>query len=168
MHRATRRVLFSIATLSAVLMAAPAEGQGKGKGKGNKQKEQTRATAVYEDDRYSGSGRYDDRYGARGGNGNGKVPPGWCKGKGNPHNTPETCGYRSDRRSDDRYGRDTYGRTGRSGSYERDHSDFHYYLDRKYSDLSRDRPGDLRWQLEIRMRKKAEHDQWHRETGTRH
>src|SRR5690606_17689593 len=28
-----------------------------------------------------------------------RVPPGWCRGRGNPHNTPENCGY-SNRRYD--------------------------------------------------------------------
>lgn len=173
MYRKPLVMLCSAAALAVVLTVSPAEAQGKGKGKGNK-KNDTRVEARagdryddrYRDDRYDDE-RYDDRYRtARStGNGSGKVPPGWCKGKGNPHNTRENCGYRSDGRYDDRYGRDRYGR---SGSYERDHADFHYYLDRKYSDLSRGRALDVPAQIELRMRKKAEHDEFHRQTGTRH
>jgi hypothetical protein len=88
------------------------------------------------EDRYEGDDRYDSRRGS--------VPPGWCQGRGNPHNTVENCGYRSG-----------------SGAYEAGHADFHRYLDDKYRALSAQRPRDTRWQLELRARKAAEHDRWH-------
>ena len=88
------------------------------------------------------------------------VPPGWCIGKGNPHNTPENCGPNA--------GRSTYGRSGRSGSYEDAHAEFHRYLDRKYSDLADDRPLDPVHQIRIRRDRAAEHDRFHAEYGRRH
>lgn len=112
------------------------------------------------------------------GNGSGKVPPGWCQGVGNPHNTRENCGYdrrddrrydrRDDRRIDRRIDRNRAGNNGRSRSYEQDHAIFHRELDRRYDRLSAQRPLDVQYQLELRMRKRAEHDSWHARQGIRH
>lgn len=96
------------------------------------------------------------------------VPPGWCKGKGNPHNTPENCGYGASRR-DDRYGdrnEPYYG--DRGGSYERDHQIFHDRHDRECRMRAAERPLDLQWQIRVRQECKARHDDWHRRTGSRH
>jgi len=52
------------------------------------------------------------------------VAPGWCQGRGNPHNTAANCGYRTDRIYRDRNGvwRDRYGNRLRSGYIYRDRS----------------------------------------------
>jgi hypothetical protein len=52
------------------------------------------------------------------------VPPGWCQGRGNPHNTAANCGYRTDRVYRDRNGvwRDRYGNRLTSGGIYRDRS----------------------------------------------
>jgi hypothetical protein len=97
-----------------------------------------------------------------------RVPPGWCIGRGNPHNTVANCGpgnSRYDRRYDprynrsgtttDRYGNRTYDRSGtysgRAGydAWKRDH-------DLRCRELSRQRPLDLRWQLQVRNQCAAE------------
>ena len=112
-----------------------------------------------DDDWYDDIGRNE-----RSGNGAGKVPPGWCKGRGNPHNTVENCGYnaRNDRdvRYDDRYSRD--------GGYDRAHDDFHRRLDGQYRDRARSRPTDLEYQLRLRRQMNEEHDRWHRNQGIAH
>lgn len=159
--------------LAAALAASPADAQGKGKG--NKNRERTEQVRFREDDR-----RYDDRWDdddvrlqrrdRR------QVPPGWCRGKGNPHNTPENCGYRrDDRRYDDRRYEDRRyedrrydDRYGRSGSYEQAHQAFHRDHDRICRDRASQRPFDPRWQLQVRSECKAEHDRFHASTGTRH
>lgn len=105
-----------------------------------------------------------------------RVPPGWCIGRGNPHNTVANCGrgqYRYERRYDPRYnGGVTYDRYGnrvgttsgrygtRTGTYgtsnretfnmwKRDH-------DMRCREASRQRPLDLRYQLQIRNQCAAE------------
>jgi hypothetical protein len=156
------------AVLGLSLATSPALAQGKGKAK---QQERARA----EQQR---TGGWDDWYPGQvnqRGNGSGKVPPGWCQGVGNPHNTPENCGY---------YQRDsrTYPvSTGRTGgaptrdrsvnggrSYDQLHADFHRELDARYQRLSARRPLDVAYQLELRARKRAEHDEWHRRMGISH
>jgi hypothetical protein len=143
------------------LAAAPAEAQGRGqqdRARGEQKRQDDRKQRGAEDDR-----RYDDGWNtpARG-NGSGRVPPGWCIGAGNPHNTPENCGYsQSDTRGQQQRG-------SRGGSYEQAHADFHRELDTRYSRLSSQRPLDVQYQLELRARKRAEHDNWHRRTGIAH
>ena len=80
---------------------------------------------VVRDRRTSDGYRRDDNYRYNSGTLRRRVPPGWCIGRGNPHNTVENCGRgsnRYDRRYDprynggytyDQYGRrtDRYGRT---------------------------------------------------------
>jgi hypothetical protein len=83
------------------------------------------------------------------------VPPGWCIGRGNPHNTPENCGYRStvDRRDDRRH---TAGR-----SFEEAHAIFHREHDRRCRARAAERPLDVQWQVRVRADCRAEHDRWH-------
>ena len=87
-----------------------------------------------------------------------RVPPGWCIGRGNPHNTVENCGAgsnRYDRRYDPRYGNTgTYGNYGgyNSGSY----SAWKRWHDQQCRDLARQRPLDLRWQAQVRAQCSAE------------
>jgi hypothetical protein len=92
------------------------------------------------------------------------VPPGWCQGRGNPHNTPENCGYSSDRRYD--YDRDD--RYGGYGSYSEAHTAFHRVLDREYAARSAQRRSDPVYQIRLRADKAADHDRWHERMGTRH
>ena len=89
-----------------------------------------------------------------------RVPPGWCIGRGNPHNTVANCGpgaSRYDRRYDPYYGTSrsgtgTYGSYGNVGSY----SEWKRSHDQQCRDLARQRPLDLRYQLEVRQRCAAE------------
>ena len=89
-----------------------------------------------------------------------RVPPGWCIGRGNPHNTVANCGpgnNRYDRRYDPYYGSSrgstgTYGSYGNTGSY----SEWKRWHDQQCRDLSRQRPLDLRWQLQVRQQCSAE------------
>ncbi|HEV2734356.1 MAG TPA: hypothetical protein VGV85_05925 [Longimicrobiaceae bacterium] len=165
-----------VMALAAALAAAPADAQGKGKGKDkDKQRERTEQVRFRDDDRRDrddDDDRWDDddvRLERRR-----QVPPGWCKGKGNPHNTRENCGYdrrdddrrRDDRRYDDRRRDDRYDT--RSGSYEQAHQAFHRDHDRICRERASQRPFDPRWQLQVRGECKAEHDRWHANTGSRH
>lgn len=187
-------VLTLAALLSASPTLAQGKGKGNDKGKANSgqvkkqqarpqlvrrgsdggqiseaalREEQRRRQQVRDDDRWEDDERYDDRYDDRrsAGNGSGKVPPGWCKGKGNPHNTPENCGYASRRGTYDNDGRT---RNGNYGSYEEEHAEYHRWLDRKYSDLAARRPLDPTYQIRIRAEKRAEHNRWHERMGRRH
>lgn len=159
--------------LAAALAASPADAQGKGKGN-QKERQRTEQARFRDDrdDRRRDDDRWDDvrleRRDSR------QVPPGWCRGKGNPHNTRENCGYdrRDDRRYDDRryddrrYDDRRY--DSRSGSYAEAHQIFHRDHDRICRERASQRPFDVRWQLQVRSDCKAEHDRWHARTGTRH
>lgn len=100
----------------------------------------------------------------RGHDGRANVPPGWCIGRGNPHNTPQNCGYSSNRRYD--WDRDD--RYGGYGSYARAHAAFHRLLDREYAELAARQRGDRRYQLQLRDRKASDHARWHATIGRRH
>jgi hypothetical protein len=119
------------------------------------------------DDRRSGG--LDDILWGNDGRARRNVPPGWCRGRGNPHNTPENCGYSgSDRRYDD-YGSDRdYGGYGGSGSYAEAHAAFHRNLDREYAARAAQRRSDPIYQIRLRTEKAADHQRWHERTGTRH
>jgi hypothetical protein len=153
--------------LAAAVSATHAEAQ-QGNGRGSSKKEaraQQSEARERSHDRRDGDGRYDDfRLERRDGK---RVPPGWCQGRGNPHNTPENCGYSRDGRYDDRYGRSD-SRYSRGGSYEQRHADFHAQHDRWCRDRAAQRPLDLRWQLEVRTECKRIHDDWHRREGIAH
>lgn len=165
--------------LSLAVGAGAADAQGKGKDKDKKDK--NRSEEVRRDRRYDREDR-DDRYsdGRRRG-----VPPGWCIGRGNPHNTAANCGTRGDRydpryerrddryddRRDDRYDDDRYGdRRGssRDGAYEDRHEYFHRTADRECRARASQRPLDVRWQLQVRNECNAEHDRWHARNGRSH
>jgi len=90
-----------------------------------------------------------------------RVPPGWCIGRGNPHNTVENCGAgnnRYDRRYDPRYNTSGTYRNGQYGSYGNlsTYSEWKRWHDQQCRDLSRQRPLDLRWQLQVRQQCSAE------------
>ena len=94
------------------------------------------------------------------------VPPGWCNGVGNPHNTVANCGVGSDR-YDSRYGvyRDRDGvyrdRDNRYGTYGEAHEAFHRHQDQICSERLSQRPLDPSWQVQVRSECSAEHDRWH-------
>jgi hypothetical protein len=107
-------------------------------------------------DRYEVEQRRDGQDRARG-NGAGKVPPGWCRGQGNPHNTPANCGFADWRR--DRDGWSIGDR--RYRSFEEAHEVFHRHHDRECRLRAAERPLDPSWQLRVRAECRAEHDAWH-------
>lgn len=169
--------------LAVLLSAAPAQAQGKNKDK-HKHKEHAeqlhREAHRRDAGRAQRDGKYEEqweerrdhenrRYDARQ-NRKRNVPPGWCKGKGNPHNTPENCGPGADRRGDARW--DTrdgrYDRDGRAGSYVQAHDAFHLRHDRVCSDRAAQRPLDVRHQIQVRTECKAAHDRWHQQAGVAH
>ncbi|HEX2095623.1 MAG TPA: hypothetical protein VHG28_24715 [Longimicrobiaceae bacterium] len=94
------------------------------------------------------------------------VPPGWCQGVGNPHNTVANCGPGAGRydsrdgvyRDDDGIYRD---RDDRYGSFEEAHAAFHRHHDQVCRERADDRPLDPAWQLRVRTECSAEHDRWH-------
>ncbi|HEV7591202.1 MAG TPA: hypothetical protein VGO40_24030 [Longimicrobium sp.] len=97
-----------------------------------------------------------------------RVPQGWCIGRGNPHNTVANCGSgsnRYDRRYDPRYsgnsGYNNNGRynTGTYGSNRGSYSEWKRWHDQQCRDLARQRPLDLRWQLQVRNQCSAEERQ---------
>lgn len=146
--------------LAIVLSVDPALAQGSGRGQqGRPRVEQDRGDWQG----YPTLGDYGR--GVSRGNGAGKVPPGWCRGVGNPHRTVENCGYRADSRVSFPRGSGggVYG-----GSYEDAHARFHRELDDRYNRLAAQRPLDIRYQLELQARKRAEHDAWHRRVGISH
>lgn len=170
--RSVLNLSLALALAGGLTMASPALAQGKSKK--HEKKEKTRVEQV----------RYDQRRPDLQRRNTGKsVPPGWCIGKGNPHNTPENCGYnngnrrdvrydrRDDRRYDDRYDRRTSGRYGQYATfaaYSRAHDSFHRSHDRQCRERAGRRPLDPTWQLRVRAECKAEHDRWHDRAGVRH
>lgn len=166
--------------LAVALGASPADAQGKGKNKDKGKKQRTEQVREDRRDRDDRDERYDRRDGRWEDDvrlerrGDKRVPPGWCKGKGNPHNTPENCGHdasrRGDRRHDDRYDRDRrYDRRGDSGSFDQEHAEFHRWLDEEYRARAAQRPvTDLGWQIEVRRQKSEEHRRWHERVGIDH
>jgi hypothetical protein len=94
-----------------------------------------------------------------------RVPPGWCIGRGNPHNTVANCGggsNRYDRRYDPRYNGSrsstgTYRNNGSYGNYNSgSYSEWKRWHDQQCRDLARQRPLDLRWQAQVRSQCSAE------------
>jgi hypothetical protein len=155
--------------LAAFLSAAPAlEAQGNGNGRGQQQRElredrRDRDEPRFErrDDRRQDDRRQDARRSGR------QVPPGWCIGRGNPHNTPANCGYRNARtgryeRHDTRYER-------RGGlSYDEAHRRFHREHDAWCAARRNERPLDIRWQAQVRRECAEAHQRFHREWGIAH
>ena len=156
-----KREMLTIAMATAVLALAstPALAQGNGKGGQARGGAEAQRGAA---DIYTTPGADRDGYLRQRGNGSGKIPPGWCQGVGNPHNTVENCGYTRDS------GRSDYPISGRNGSYEEAHARFHQDLDYRYERLAAERPLDISYQLQLQARKRAEHEDWHRRTGISH
>lgn len=184
----TSKLSLLLAPLMALALAsAPAEAQGNGNGRGKQQeraRQEARDRRDRDGDRYDQDEWYRDRNGRLVRREARRVPPGWCQGRGNPHNTPENCGYSRngrryddrydrDRRYDDRYSRDRryddrYSRNSRLGSYEDRHRAFHVWHDRQCREQAARNPTNLRWQIQVRTQCKARHDEWHRDAGIRH
>ncbi|HET7464954.1 MAG TPA: hypothetical protein VFJ82_27165 [Longimicrobium sp.] len=200
-----KKLAFPLAlVVAAALSAQPAlaqKGHGHGNGHGNGGgKHQTEVRGDRSHDRDDDDDRWDDRQDSRRYRNSTtsrssnrtlqrRVPPGWCIGRGNPHNTVANCGtgqYRYDRRYDprynggvtydrygnrtgttyDRYGNrtgttyDRYGnRTGTYGSYGNNRDAYSAWKrdhDLRCRELSRQRPLDLRYQLQVRNQCAAE------------
>jgi hypothetical protein len=163
--------------MAALLSAAPAMAQGNSQNRGNAPRAELREDREDRDDRDRDrprldrrqdkrqDGRQDARRNTR------QVPPGWCIGRGNPHNTPENCGYARDRRDTDRdrvYDRNRTVDRRAGTSYEQRHADFHRRHDAECRERARRaglRPAEL---LRVRTECAREHDDWHRREGTRH
>lgn len=107
-----------------------------------------------DDDRYERD-RRDDRDRRYDGRRKG-VPRGWCIGRGNPHNTPENCGYDRDRR--DRRDRDDR----RYASFEEAHRAYHRDVYDRCIARANDRPLDVQRQIRIRTECSRAHEEWHR------
>lgn len=190
-----------VVAFAAALSASPADaqkgGNGNGRGQGQEQRDRDRDRDRDDDDRYDRDDdrderrardrrddrdeprfeRRDDRRSER------RVPPGWCRGRGNPHNTAENCRYNSRSSTWERYDsrtgryetREQYERRtrdsrygGTSGSYDQEHREFHYSHDRQCRERAAQRPLDIRWQVQVRSECKATHDEFHRRWGTAH
>ena len=152
--------------VAAAFSASPAvaqKGNGHGNGHGNSGKHQ--ANVERREERWQREQRVlqsqRNRTASRSSNSRlqRRVPPGWCIGRGNPHNTVANCGAgsnRYDRRYDPRYNNTggTYGTYGgyNSGSY----SEWKRWHDQQCRDLARQRPLDLRWQAQVRAQCAAE------------
>ena len=168
--------------LAAALSASPALAQGKGKGHGNSNRDRDRDRVEQRDRR--DDDRYDDRrdeprFERRTSTTGRRVPPGWCIGRGNPHNTAANCRYNSSRSTWERYddrdrrweSRETYERgtdSRNGGSYDAAHHDFHYSHDRQCRERAAQRPLDMRWQLQVRQECAAIHQDFHRRWGIAH
>lgn len=100
--------------------------------------------------------RQDSRWDDRDGEGRRRrVPPGWCKGRGNPHNTPENCGRGGDR-YDGRFDRDR-----RRSSYAVAHDAFHRQSDYRCRARADRRPLDLISRLRVKRECDRAHRAWH-------
>ncbi|HEX2205469.1 MAG TPA: hypothetical protein VHG91_19315 [Longimicrobium sp.] len=186
--KTTRLSLLLAPFLAVALASAPAEAQGNGRGKQQERaRQELRERDRDDDDRWDDRRDrtqdewYRDRNGRLVRRDGRKVPPGWCRGRGNPHNTPENCGYSRngrryddrydrdrDRRYDDRYSRDRRYDNSRLGSYDQRHRAFHASHDRQCREQSLRNPTNLRYQIQVRTQCKARHDEWHRQMGIRH
>jgi hypothetical protein len=163
--------------LAAALSASPALAQGKGNsGNDRGRVEQRDRDDDDDDDRRR---RSEPRFERRGSNE--RVPPGWCRGRGNPHNTAANCRYNGSQgyweRYDDRdrrwesrttYERGTNGGNDNRGSYDAAHRDFHYSHDRQCRERAAQRPTDLRWQVQVRRECAERHQDFHRRWGIAH
>lgn len=170
--------------LAAALSASPAMAQGHGKGHGNSGRDHDRDRVERRDrDRDHDDDRRDEpRFERRDER---RVPPGWCRGRGNPHNTAANCRYNSRRSEWERYdSRDrrwetrsvyergtngSYGSTSGSRSqYESAHREFHYTHDRQCRERAAQRPLDLRYQVQVRQECARIHEDFHRRWGISH
>jgi hypothetical protein len=110
--------------VAAAFAASPAiaqEGHGHGHGRDHDRQEQNGRRDDGDDDDQGNYNRYQNQGNYRLER---RVPPGWCTGRGNPHNTVQNCGYNRshqyyDRRYDPRYngGYNNGGYYGQSGNY---------------------------------------------------
>lgn len=167
--------------LVAALSASPAMAQGNSKKDNDRDRDRggqydDRRGRDRDDDRRRDEPRFERRSDQR-------VPPGWCRGRGNPHNTAANCRYNSRSREWERYdsrdrrweSRSTYERgtstrsdSRNAGSYEAAHRDFHYSHDRQCRERAAQRPLDLRYQVQVRQECRAVHEDFHRRWGTVH
>lgn len=163
----TRIALPLTLLLAAALAAAPADAQGNGRGNGKEQRELREDRREREQPRLER--RDEERRVDEGRRDAGRrVPPGWCIGRGNPHNTPANCGYRDSRGRNSRYDTRYERRGGSYGSYDETHRQFHREHDAWCSARRRERPLDLRWQAQVRTECREAHDRFHREWGRSH
>lgn len=171
------------AALAATLVATTADAQGRGRGNDrdrDRQEQRDRDRDRDDDDddddrprfeRRTDDRRYDDRYARQR-----RVPPGWCQGRGNPHNTAENCRWNGQysrwERYDSRTRRyetyETWNRNRSGGSYDAAHRDFHYSHDRRCRERAAQRPTDVRWQLQVRSECRTAHEAFHRRWGIDH
>lgn len=171
--------------LCAALSASPALAQGHGKGNGNHGNRDRVEQRDRDDDRRwdrDDDRRDEPRFERRTSSTQRRVPPGWCRGRGNPHNTAANCRYNRTRNQWERYdardrrweSRTTYERGARtsntrnSGSYDAAHRNFHNSHDRQCRERASQRPLDPRWQLQVRGECARIHEDFHRRWGVAH
>jgi hypothetical protein len=156
--------------LAALLSAAPllaqgnSQGKGKGQDRGNPNRVELREDQPDQDrrlQRRDQDRRGNAQQGAR------RVPPGWCIGRGNPHNTPENCGYNRDTRRDSRWPVYDSRRDSRS-SYDQRHAEFHRRHDAICRERARAAGGNVREVLRVRTECRRIHEEWHRRAGIAH
>lgn len=157
------RLPFALA-LAAALSATPALAQGKGHKPHHERKTEVRAPKAQKRPHLERrvqpreQRRNDDYRLER----NRRVPPGWCQGVGNPHNTPENCGYGRS------YG--ILGRLPQMGSYqsnEQAYSAFRRQLDARCRMLEAQHPLDPSWQLRVRADCARQDRAWREKYGRR-
>lgn len=152
MRKTITTSLLSLALAAGLaLAAAPADAQARGQGA---QKQEQRRGAQVE----TANSRQRPELLRRTPAGPPSVPPGWCIGRGNPHNTPQNCGptaydARWDVRRDGRWDR---------RSFDEAHAAFHREHDARCRALAAQRPTSIEWQVRVQAQCRAEHDAWHR------
>jgi hypothetical protein len=171
--------------LAATLGASHADAQGRGRGNDDRDRHEHRDDRRDRDD--DDRPRFDRRDDDRGSRASQRrVPPGWCQGRGNPHNTAANCRYNDRQRRWEIYdGRtrryETYetwsrnrsvsgsrGVTGSRAAYDRAHRDFHNAHDRRCRERASQRRLDVRYQAQVRSECRSAHDQFHRRWNIAH
>jgi len=180
--------------LTGALAASPADAQGKAKGKDGKDRERPelirrgdarndlreelriredrrrdddRDRRDRRDDDRRDSDRWDDRWEDGRDERDGQGPAFCRSGEGHPVHGRRWCeekGFglgRDGGRYDALYGRG-------SGSYDRQHEEFHLRHDRECRIRASERPLDLSHQIRVRQDCKERHDAWHARIGRRH
>lgn len=168
--------------MSFAIAASPADAQGRSKQgkKAAKQSQVSRDTRERpelrrrdgdldrrQDERWDGVWSQNGQQADRGG------PPFCRNGEGHPVHGQRWCeekGYGLGVYGglDSRNSRSSTGTSGRYGSYEQSHDEFHRQHDRQCRLRAAERPLDPAWQIRVRTQCKQRHDDWHYRAGRAH